>query len=331
VEAVMPSYNENNGGIPSHANTWLLKDILRKEWGFTGLTVSDYMGVEQLAGLQHVAANNDAAGVLAFKSGVDMELPTASGYPALVAAVKDGKLPEKSLDEAVGRVLTAKFRAGIFEHPYVDEDRAAAEVGNKEHAKLGRQVADEAIVLLQNKGNLLPLDPSKIKTLAVIGPNGKKERLGTYSGLPPYYVSVFDGIQKRAGAGTNVVFAEGCRISEPDTAPNVNAFMPYGAPKEDTDQKLLQEALETAKSADVIVLALGVLGRIRVLIADQERLGGRHQNGIAVAEPVAIAQRTLESLFVQPERAVAHAVARMKTLHHVVGVSPTRHPARVHK
>jgi len=257
VEAVMPSYNENNGGIPSHANTWLLKDVLRKEWGFTGLTVSDYTGVEQLAGLQHVAVDNAAAGLLAFKSGVDMELPTPSGYPALVAAVKDGKLSEKELDQAVGRVLTAKFRAGLFEHPYADEDRAAAEVGNKEHAKLARQVADEAIVLLQNKGSVLPLDPGRIKTLAVIGPNGRKERLGTYSGLPPYYISVFDGIQKRAGAGTNVVFAEGCRISEPDTAPNLNSIMPYDAPKEETDQKLLEEALEAAKSADVIVLALG--------------------------------------------------------------------------
>jgi len=257
IEAVMPSYNENNGGIPSHANPWLLRDVLRKEWGFTGLTVSDYTAVEQLASLQHVAANNAAAGVLALKSGVDMELPSATGFPALVDAVKTGKLSEKELDEVVGRVLSAKFRAGLFEHPYVDENRAAVEVGNMEHAKLARQVADEAIVLLKNKENILPLDTARIKTLAVIGPNGKKERLGGYSGLPPYYVSVVDGIQKRAGSGVKVVFAEGCRISEPDTAPNLNSMTPYNAPSEEADQKLMQEALETAKSADVIVLALG--------------------------------------------------------------------------
>jgi beta-glucosidase len=131
--------------------------------------------------------------------------------------VQAGKVSQQRLDEAVGRVLAAKFRAGLFEHPYVDEDRAAKEVGNKDHAKLVRQVADEAIVLLQNKNNLLPLDAAKFKTIAVIGPNGKKERLGGYSGIPPYYVSVVDGIQKRAGAGVKVVFAEGCRISEPDT------------------------------------------------------------------------------------------------------------------
>ena len=257
VEAVMPSYNENNGGIPSHANTWLLEQVLRKEWGFTGLTVSDYTGVQELAGRHHVAANNAAAGVLAFTSGVDMELPAPAGFPALVDAVKSGKVSEKELDEAVGRVLSAKFRAGLFEHPYVDEARAAAEVGNRDRGKLVRQVADEAIVLLQNKNNALPLDHAKIKTLAVIGPNGKKERLGGYSGIPPYYVSVVDGIQKRAGDGTKVVFAEGCRISEPDTAPNLNSMGVYKAPAPETDQKLMQEAIETAKSADVIVFALG--------------------------------------------------------------------------
>jgi len=257
VAAVMPSYNDTGGGIPSHANPWLLKEVLRKEWGFTGLTTSDYLAIEQLASLQHVAVNPAAAGLLAFRSGVDMELPTPSAYPALVSAVQTGKVSEKDLDISVGRVLAAKFRAGLFEHPYVDEGRAVAEVGNKEHAKLARQVADEAIVLLKNQGNILPLNPAKLRTVAVIGPNGKKTRLGGYSAVPPYYVSVVDGIQRRVGTGVKVLYAEGCRISEPDTAPNLNTFAPYEAPKEETDQKLLQEAVETAKSADVIVLALG--------------------------------------------------------------------------
>jgi len=257
VEAVMPSYNENNGGIPSHGNSWLLKKVLREEWGFIGLTVSDYMAVEQLSSLQHVAATNADAGVLALKSGVDMELPAPSGFPGLVAAVKDGKLTETELDEAVGRVLTAKFRAGLFEHPFVDEDRAAREVGSQEHAKLARQVADEAIVLLQNKANVLPLDPARIKTLAVIGPNGKRVRLGGYSGIPPYYVSLVEGVQNRAGSGTKILFAEGCRISEPETLPNAAVMTPYNAPQAETDQKLMDEAIQTAKSADVIVFALG--------------------------------------------------------------------------
>jgi beta-glucosidase len=186
-----------------------------------------------------------------------MELPAAAGFPALIDAVKAGKVSEHDIDEAVGRVLSAKFRAGLFEHPYLDEDRAAREVGNKEHAKLSRQVADESIVLLKNKGNILPLDPWRIKTLAVIGPNGKKMRLGGYSAVPPYYVSVADGIQNRAGAGTKVLFAEGCRISEPDTSPKLNTMGVYDAPSEETDRKLIEEAISTAKTADLVVLALG--------------------------------------------------------------------------
>jgi len=257
IEAVMPSYNENLGGIPSNGNPWLLKKVLRGEWGFAGLTVSDYFAVEQLFTLQHVAIDRSAAGVLAFKSGVDMELPTAIGFPALISAVQSGKILEEELNQVVARVLDAKFRAGLFEHPYVDEERAAREVGNPTRAALARQVADEAIVLLKNMSNTLPLDPAKIKTLAVIGPNGNKVRLGSYSGIPAHYSTILEGIRKRVGTGTAVVYAEGCRISEPDAAPNSNGYLPYKAPSTETDHKLMDEAVKTAEKADVIVLALG--------------------------------------------------------------------------
>ncbi len=257
IEAVMPSYNETGGGIPSNANPFLLKDVLRKEWGFIGLTISDYTAVEQLATRHHVVANTNAAGVLAFNSGVDMELPEPSAFPALVAAVRSGRVSENEINEAVARVLTAKFRAGLFEKPYIDETRADKDVGNAEHAKIARQVADEAIVLLKNQNGTLPLDAAKIKRLAVIGPNGNKMRLGTYSGIPAYYVSIVEGIRKRVGPDSTVLYAEGCRISEPDTAANLNTFAPYEAPQERTDERLIEEAVKTAESADVIVLALG--------------------------------------------------------------------------
>jgi beta-glucosidase len=257
IAAVMPSYNTTLGGIPSNANPWLLKEVLRKEWGFTGLTVSDYNAVSELATLNHVARDLAAAGTLALKSGVDMELPSPAAFPSLVLAVRSGRISEKQLDEAVARVLTAKFQAGLFEHPYVDEDRAAREVGSKQRNALARQVADESIVLLKNSDHLLPLDPARIRTLAVIGPNADKVRIGSYAGIPPYFVTALAGIQKRAGMGTKVVYAEGCRISEPDSAPNSNGYLPYKAPDEGTDLRLMTEAIETAKSADVIVIVLG--------------------------------------------------------------------------
>jgi beta-glucosidase len=257
IGAIMPSYNENNGGIPSSANTWLLQKVLRQEWGFTGITVSDYMAVEQLANLQHVVPDLESAGVLALKSGVDMELPAPAAYVKLADAVKSGKLPQKDLDDAVARVLTMKFRAGLFEHPYSDPQRAETLVGTKEHGALARKVADESIVLLKNEKNLLPLDPAQIKTIAVIGPNANKVRQGTYSGVPPYFVTILDGIRHRAEPGIKVVYAEGCEISVPDQSPQMNSMSPYIAPKEADDAKLLQEALEAARSADVIILALG--------------------------------------------------------------------------
>ncbi len=257
IGAVMPSYNENNGGIPSSENTWLLRKVLRQEWGFKGITVSDYMAVEQLASLQHVVPDVDSAGVLALKSGVDMELPTPAGYLKLADAVKSGRLPQSVLDEAVARVLTMKFRAGLFEHPYTDPQKAATEVGTREHGELARKVADESIILLKNEKGILPLDPAQIKTIAVIGPNANKVRQGTYSGVAPYFVTILDGIRKRVEPGVKVVYAEGCMISDPDQSPQMNAIAPYMAPKADKDARLLEEALEVARSADVIVLALG--------------------------------------------------------------------------
>lgn len=257
VAAVMPSYNENDGGVPSSANPWLLKRVLREEWGFTGATFSDYFAVDQLASIHHVAADKDAAGVVAFQAGVDVELPTAAGFANLAAAVREGRVSESELNAAVGRMLTLKFQAGLFENPYTDRTRARQELGSQEGSKLARKAADEAIVLLKNDKNLLPLDVKGIKTLAVIGPNADKTRLGTYSGIPPYSINVLEGIRKRVGPQTTVVYAEGCRISEPDSSVSDNTFFPYQAPSKTEGARRIQQAVETARKADVIVLVLG--------------------------------------------------------------------------
>jgi len=257
IAAVMPSYNENLGGIPSNANPWLLKEILRKEWGFKGVTLSDYGAITQLAEVHHVAADKTAAGVLAFQSGDDMELPEASAFPGLIGAVREGEIAESELNDAVGRVLRLKFNAGLFEHPYIDTQNTLRRVGTEEHAQLERKVADEAIVLLKNENNLLPFKPESIKTIAVIGPNANKVRLGDYAGIPSYYVTVLDGIKKRAGSAVRVSYAEGCGISEQDSAANLNTFAEYKEPDETRDRHLLDEAVETAKKADVVVMVLG--------------------------------------------------------------------------
>ena len=116
--------------------------------------------------------------MVAFTYAVDMELPSSEAFPCLVSAVRGGKLSEQELDAEVARVLSAKFYAGLFEDPFVDENGAASEAGNKERAQLARQVADEALVLLKNDGNAVPLDSAKVETRAVIGPDGNKMRIG---------------------------------------------------------------------------------------------------------------------------------------------------------
>jgi beta-glucosidase len=257
IGAVMPSYNENDGGVPSHANAWLLKEVLRKEWGFTGITNSDWFAVTDLHRRHGIAASDADAGVKAFNAGVDMESPTAGGFFGLVAAVHAGKVREADIDAAVGRVLALKFRAGLFEHPFVDTRQTAVVVGSKADAALARKVADEAIVLLKNQDHLLPLDPAKLKTVAVIGPNADKVRLGGYSAKPAYAVTVLDGVRKRLGDKVKVAYAEGVRISEPDKDPISNKMLPYVAPSAEKDAQLIAQAVETARSADVVVLVLG--------------------------------------------------------------------------
>lgn len=257
IGAVMPSYNENDGGVPSHVNTWLLQDVLRKEWGFTGVTTSDWFAVNQLSQYHGVAKDTADAGIQAFNAGLDMEAPNGVGFPALVEAVRSGKVRQAAIDAAVGRVLTLKFRAGLFEHPLTDTARTTAIVGAREHIPLARKVADEAIVLLKNADALLPLDPTKIASIAVIGPNADKARLGGYSGKPPYFVTVLDGIRKRAGSKVSVSYAEGVRISEPDTDAQSNKLAPYQAPSAEKDAAGIVAAVEVARKAQVVVLVLG--------------------------------------------------------------------------
>lgn len=257
IGAIMPSYNENNGGVPSHANSWLLKDVLRKEWGFAGITSSDWFAVSQLYSTHHIASSYADAGVQAFNAGLDMETPNAAGYWALVDAVRTGKVSQRDVDAAVARILTLKFRAGLFERPLTDPNQTKALVGNPANIPLARKVADEAMVLLKNDGNLLPLDPAKIRNLAIIGPNADKVRLGGYSAMPPYFVTVLDGVRKRVGDKVEVSYAEGVRISEPDRDPRANKLAPYQAPSAEKDAALIAQAVETARKADVVVLVLG--------------------------------------------------------------------------
>jgi beta-glucosidase len=254
ISAVMPSYNEIDG-VPSTANVWLLQKVLRGEWGFKGAVVSDYYAIEDLERLHHVAATPEEAARLALRAGVDIDLPGPGAYATLTRQVRDGRVPIASIDAAVRRLLTLKFRAGLFEHPFADPDQAGAVTDNSDARALALKSAQRAIVLLKNDG-ILPLGlPAGGNTpvIAVIGPNAAVARLGGYAGQPPLTVSILDGIRAKVGARAKVLFAQGVKITVNDDwwADEVQ----LADPKE--NQRLIDEAVAVARGADQIILAIG--------------------------------------------------------------------------
>ena len=255
--SVMASYNEIDG-VPSHANRWLLRDVLRKEWGFKGFVVSDYYAIWELhhrpdTHSHSVAANKKEACALAVKAGVNIEFPEPDCYLHLVELVRAGELKESQLDELVAPMLFWKFQMGLFDDPYVDPDVAERIVGCDANRQLATQAARETITLLKNENNLLPLDPVKPQTIAVIGPNADRVLLGGYSGIPPEYVSVLEGIRTKVGERVKVLYSEGCKITVGGSWQR-DEVVPSD-PGE--DRKQIAEAVKVANNADVIILAIG--------------------------------------------------------------------------
>jgi beta-glucosidase len=253
VSAVMPSYNEIDG-VPSSANVWLLQKVLRGEWGFKGAVVSDYYAIEDLQRLHRIAATPEEAARLALKAGVDLDLPSPGAYATLTQQVREGRVPMSSIDTAVRRLLTLKFRAGLFEHPFADPEQAAAVTDTPDARALARTAAQRSIVLLKNDGTLpLQLPTGKTPVIAVIGPNAAVARLGGYSSQPPVTVSILDGVRAKVGARAKVVFAQGVKITANDDwwADEVQ----LADPKE--NYRLIDEAVAAARGADQIILAIG--------------------------------------------------------------------------
>lgn len=252
IQAVMASYNEIDG-VPSHANKWLLGDVLRGEWGFNGAVVSDYYAIEEMARRHGIAKDNAEAARLALAAGVDSDLPTGLAYSTLLASVKEGKVEVAAIDQAVRRMLALKFRAGLFENPYADADAAVKITNNAEAKALALKSAQRAIILLKNDG-MLPLSlGTKPQTIAVIGPSANVARLGGYYGQPPVTVPILEGIKSKVGSRANVIFAQGVKITEDDDwwADEVKLADPVA------NRKLIAEAVEAARGADQIILTLG--------------------------------------------------------------------------
>ena len=236
--SVMTSYNSMDG-VPSTMNKQLLRNVLRDEWGFRGYTVSDLFSIEGIKDSHYVAETKQQAAICAMEGGTNVDLG-GEAYVELISAVKEGRLQESLLNEAVADVLRLKFEMGLFEHPYVSPKEARKIVGSVEHAMVARQVAQQSIVLLENEKQILPLRKKNIK-VAVIGPNADNiyNMLGDYTApqADQRIKTVLEGIQEKVGK-KNVVYARGCAIR-------------------DTMYCGIREAVAAATGSDVAVVVIG--------------------------------------------------------------------------
>lgn len=252
IQSVMASYNEIDG-IPSHANAWLLNGVLRDEWGYKGAVVSDYYGIRELVVRHHLYDNVKDAADRAIHSGVDVETPDPEGYVYLPELVREGRVPMALIDQAVRRVLTLKFEAGLFENPYPDPATADSKTATPDAIALAREAADKTIVLLKNDNGLLPLNSSKIHRIAVLGTHAKDTPIGGYSDVPKHVVSVLDGIEEASKGKFAVDYSEGVRITEG----HCWSCDEVKLTPESVNRTLIAKAVETAKKADVVVMVLG--------------------------------------------------------------------------
>lgn len=254
--SVMASYNEIDG-VPSHINRWLLDKVLRQEWGFDGYITSDGGGLQMLVGTHHVARDMADAARQGLAAGIDYDLSEGGVYSTLLNQVKQGIVPMSEVDRAAAKVLAAKFRLGLFDNPIVDPDYAEKTNNSPEHRQLALEAARKTMVLLKNDKNTLPLDLSKLKTIAVIGPNAADVHLGGYTRDPMFGISILDGIRARVGDKAKVLYAEGCRITNAPQgfkgwwADNVELIDPK------TQTESIKAAVDAARKSDVAILVVG--------------------------------------------------------------------------
>ncbi len=239
-------------GVPSTANRWLLTEVLKDEWGFKGVLVTDWDNVGRLVKEQRVCATFADAAIVALRAGNDIMMTTPEFYEGALEAARSGRLAESEIDAPVARFLALKFRMGLFENPRrPDLVRAAAEIARPDHEAVNLEIARKSLILLQNNG-LLPLDSSTLKSIAVIGPNADEavQQLGDWTlggwQYPPEFgkqprektTTVLDGIRALASAGCVVRHEAGCSIV-------------------DDDLSGLQAAVAAAEASDVIVAVVG--------------------------------------------------------------------------
>ena len=237
---VMMSHNELNG-IPCHTNRWLMQDILRRDWGFEGFVVSDWMDIEHCVDQHFTAKDNKDAFLQSILAGMDMHMHGPEWQEAVVELVREGKITEERIDESVRRILYTKFRLGLFEHPYVTEEERDSVIHDPVHKATALEATRNSIVLLKNEGALLPLDAAKYKRVLVTGINADDQNImGDWSELQPD-----DKVS---------TVLKGLRQISPDTQ---FEFVDQGWDPRNMSQAKVDEAVEKAKDCDLNIVCCG--------------------------------------------------------------------------
>lgn len=257
--SVMASFNEVDG-IPATGNKWLMTDVLRKQWGFGGFVVTDFTGVAEM--IEHGMGDLQTVAALALNAGIDMDMVSDAFTGTLKKSVEEGKVDVKTIDMACRRMLEAKYKLGLFKDPYkyCDVKRRKKDIFTKEHRAAARRIASESFVLLKNDNQILPLE--RKGTIAVIGPlaNTRANMPGTWSvaAVSSKYPTLVEGLKEVAGKNVEILTAKGCNLmSDAEYEKRATMFGRSLNRDNRTDKEMLDEALEIAKKADVIVAALG--------------------------------------------------------------------------
>nr|WP_262892531.1 beta-glucosidase BglX [Hymenobacter qilianensis] len=254
----MTSFNDING-VPATGNKWLMTDLLRTQWGFNGFVATDYTAINEMTA--HGMGNDAQVSALALNAGTDQDMVGEIFLKNLAQNLKDGTVKQEQIDLACRRVLEAKYKLGLFQDPYrgVTEKRAKATMMKKEFIADARNISRKSLVLLKNDKNTLPL--KKTGTIALIGPlaNRQRDMIGSWSGAGDWKqaVSLEQGIKNVAG-GVKVVYAQGANIT--DDQQMIERLNAHGGDlniDKRTPEAMIQEAVQAAQSADVIVAAVG--------------------------------------------------------------------------
>lgn len=259
VGSVMASFNEVDG-IPATANRWLMTEVLRNQWGFGGLVVTDYTGIAEM--IEHGIGDMQEVSARALQAGIDMDMVSEGFLGTLKKSLDEKRISLQDIDRACRRILEAKYKLGLFEDPYryCDSRRAATQVYTPEHCAEARRIAAESFVLLKNENNTLPL--RRKGTIAVVGPlaDSRVNMPGTWSVAvdltKPH--TVLEGLREIGGSDVNIRYARGCNIARDEELERNSTIFDRTIERDGrSDREMLEEALRISSDADVIVAVLG--------------------------------------------------------------------------